>query len=77
MATATTMAVTTAVIDHNRAARLLFGGVGLLLVFTACSSDNASPTAGSAVSDASTTIGSDVVVPTVAVDTGADRKSVV
>lgn len=71
-ATASTMAVTTAVIDHNRAARLLFGGVGLLLVFTACSSDNASPTAGSAVADTSTTISSSgEVVPTVVVESGA------
>lgn len=67
----TTAAVTTAVIDHVRAARLLFGGVGLLLVFSACSSDSASPKAGSAVAATTTTIGTGAVVPTVVVETGA------
>jgi hypothetical protein len=66
----TTTVVSTAVTDHARAARLLFGGVGLLLVFGGCSSDTASPKAGSAVATPTTTIGNAVVAPTV-VTTGA------
>lgn len=42
-----------AVIDPHRAARLLFGGAGLLLVFGACSSDD-SPRVESAASTTST-----------------------
>jgi hypothetical protein len=50
--------------NHSSAARLLLGGVGLLLVFSACSSDNASPAVGSAFSNATTTV---AVAPTVGV----------
>ena len=62
----TTKVVTTAVTDHGRTARLLFGGVGLLLVFSACSSDAASPKVGSAVTNTTTTIGNAVVTTTAA-----------
>ena len=58
--------------NHSSAARLLLGGVGLLLVFSACSSDNASPAVGSAVANTTTTILAGAVAPTVAiVDPGA------
>lgn len=57
-------------INHSSAARLLLGGVGLLFVFSACSSDNATPAVGSAFSNSTTT--TVAVAPTVAiVDPGA------
>jgi hypothetical protein len=40
--------------SHGKAARLLFGGAGLLVFFTACS-DDASPGVGSAAANTSTT----------------------
>ena len=58
-----TRAVVTAVHSHRTAARLLFGGAGLLLVFAGCSSDKAAPTAGSAVADTTTTTVAAVVAP--------------
>ena len=58
-------------IKHSSAARLLLGGVGLLLVFSACSSDNASPAVGSAVANTTTTTVAVPVAPTVIVDPGA------
>jgi hypothetical protein len=48
---------------YNKAARLLFGGAGLLLVFGACSSDS-SPEVGSAAANTSTTAVAAPVVPT-------------
>jgi hypothetical protein len=54
---------------YSKAARLLFGGAGLLLVFGACSSDS-SPEVGSAAANTSTTAAA-VVAPTVAGDTAA------
>lgn len=42
--------------SHSSAARLLFGGVGLLLVFSSCSSSSASPKVGTAVSNTTTTV---------------------
>jgi hypothetical protein len=59
-------------ISHGTAARLLFGGAGLLLVFTACS-DDSSPAAGSAlVGETSTTSASEAtaVTSTLAVEPG-------
>jgi hypothetical protein len=53
--------------SHNKAARFLFGGAGLLLVFAACSDDNA-PEVGSAAANTSTTVLA--TAPSVAVDTG-------
>jgi hypothetical protein len=53
---------------YSKAARLLFGGAGLLLVFGACSSDS-SPDVGSAAANTSTTAA--VIAPTVAGDTAA------
>jgi hypothetical protein len=43
-------------LNHGKAARLLFGGAGLLLVFGACSSDNSAPAVGSAIANTPTTI---------------------
>ncbi len=65
-----TRAVVTAVHSHRKAARLLFGGAGLLLVFAGCSDSKASPAAGSAVADTTTTITTTVaaVSPTAAAD---------
>jgi hypothetical protein len=40
----------------GKAARLLFGGAGLLLIFSACSSDNSAPAVGSAIANAPTTL---------------------
>ncbi len=57
--------------SHSSAARLLFGGVGLLLVFSSCASSSASPKVGSAVSNTTTTIAGVAAVPTVASDPGA------
>jgi hypothetical protein len=47
--------------SHRTAARLLFGGVGLLLVFAACSDDKATPAAVSAVADTTTTTTTTIV----------------
>jgi hypothetical protein len=55
-------------LSSNKAARLLFGGAGLLLVFGACS-DSGSPKVGSAVNDSSAPVVT--AAPTVAADTGA------
>ena len=54
--------------SSNKAARLLFGGAGLLLVFGACSDDNA-PEVGSAAANTTTTVLA--AAPSVAADTGA------
>jgi hypothetical protein len=51
---------------YRNAARLLFGGAGLLLVFTACSSDG-SPAVGSAAANTSGTV---AAAASVAVDPG-------
>ena len=40
-------------IDHGNAARFLFGGAGLLLIFSACS-DSGSPSVGSAIANTTT-----------------------
>jgi hypothetical protein len=53
--------------SHGKAARLLFGGAGLLLVFTACSDDD-SPDVGSAAANTSTT--ALAVTPSVVADPG-------
>jgi hypothetical protein len=57
--------------NHSSAARLLLGGVGLLLVFSACSDTNASPAVGSAIANTTTTVAAVVTAPTVAADPGA------
>jgi hypothetical protein len=56
------------VTSHSSAARLLLGGVGLLLVFSSCSSSSASPKVGTAVSNTTTTVVGVAVGPTVAPD---------
>jgi hypothetical protein len=57
------------VLNHGKAARLLFGGAGLLLVFGACS-DSGTPKADSAVNNSTPTVAT--AAPTVVVaDTGA------
>ena len=43
-------------LSHRKAARFLFGGAGLLLVFSACSNDNNSPAVGGAVANTTPTI---------------------
>jgi hypothetical protein len=59
--------------NHSSAARLLLGGVGLLLVFSACSDTNASPAVGSAITNTTTTttVAAVAAAPTVAADPGA------
>jgi hypothetical protein len=59
--------LTTQLGSHRTAARFLFGGAGLLLVFAACSDDNA-PEVGSAAANTSTTVLASA--PSVAADTG-------
>jgi hypothetical protein len=55
---------------RDKAARLLFGGAGLLLVFGACS-DDSSPAVGSAAANTiATTTSAAVAVPTVVADPG-------
>ncbi len=43
-------------LSHRKAARFLFGGAGLLLVFSACSNDNNSPAVGGAVANTAPTV---------------------
>ena len=43
-------------IKHTQAARFLFGGAGLLLVFSACSNDGNSPAVGGAVANSTATV---------------------
>ncbi|MGZ5372636.1 MAG: hypothetical protein ACXWDE_12740, partial [Aeromicrobium sp.] len=69
--TAITRAISTKVADLRKAARLLVGGVGLLLVFASCASDSASPTVGSAVTNSTTTVVGVAVPPTAATDPAA------
>ena len=64
-------------ISHSSAARLLLGGVGLLLVFSACSSDNASPAVGSAVANTTTTTTTVAAAPTVVLDPAAPTTAAV
>ena len=52
---------------YNKAVRLLFGGAGLLLVFSACS-DDSSPAVGSAIENTTTTVA--VATPTIVPDPG-------
>jgi hypothetical protein len=59
------------VTSHSSAARLLLGGVGLLLVFSSCASSTASPKVGSAVSNTTTTVAGVAPAPTVAADPAA------
>ncbi len=54
-------------LSHNKAVRFLFGGAGLLLVFSACSDDN-SPAVGSAIENTATTVAA--AAPTVVADPG-------
>lgn len=56
--------------SHDKAARLLFGGAGLLLVFTACSSDD-SPAADTALVGETSTTAVVAASSTVAVDPAA------
>jgi hypothetical protein len=68
--TAAMTARTVLVDKYSKAARLLFGGVGLLLVLGACSDDSA-PAVGSAVANTVATSNSaSVTVPTVVADPG-------
>jgi hypothetical protein len=61
-------------LSYNKAARLLFGGAGLLLVFGGCS-DSGSPKVGSAVNNSTPTVAT--AAPTVAAGTGAPSTTVV
>ena len=58
-------------LSHGKAARFLFGGAGLLLVFSACSSDS-SPKVDGAAANTSATV---TLAPTVAVDPGTAAAS--
>ena len=54
--------------SHSCAARLLLGGVGLLLVFSSCSSSSASPKVGAAVANTTTTVAGVATAATVGAD---------
>jgi hypothetical protein len=71
--TTTTMAPPRRPLFNSRnAARFLFGGAGLLLIFTGCSSDG-SPAVGSAAANTSTSV---AAAPSVAVDSGTATTTV-